>query len=41
MRKIAVEEHFHGPYYHDYVQARKGYPRLQLGKDAKGEYVWR
>jgi predicted TIM-barrel fold metal-dependent hydrolase len=41
VKKIAIEEHFHGPYYLDYVQLRKDYPRLEFTKDEKGQDIWR
>ena len=40
MRIIAIEEHFHGPYYLDYVQTRTGYPRLEHVQDDTGQDVW-
>jgi predicted TIM-barrel fold metal-dependent hydrolase len=41
LKKIAIEEHFHGSYYQDYVQYRKGYPRLEFNRDESGQEVWR
>jgi 2,3-dihydroxybenzoate decarboxylase len=40
MKTIATEEHFHGPYYLDYVQTRKGYPRLEHIKGDRGQDIW-
>jgi len=43
MKKIAVEEHFRGPYYIDYVQSRKRSPRLERIADDEGKEMsrWR
>ena len=41
MKKIAVEEHFRGPYYIDYVQSRKDFPRLERITDDEGKEMYR
>ncbi|MFH1031559.1 MAG: amidohydrolase family protein [Chloroflexota bacterium] len=41
MKKIAIEEHCYTPYYLEFLQTRKKYPKVESITDKKGQKSWK